>query len=65
MALGAPASKLIYDSGYLISSSGFEKSEATAAECGMRGVLALMYDEGGGDYIWGKSSAGNLGTARH
>lgn len=56
------ASELIYDSGYLISASGFEKSEATAAECGMRGVLALIYE---GGYIWAKSSARNSGTARH
>lgn len=66
-AAGAPAYEafeLIYDSGYLISTSGFEKSKAVAMECGMRDVLALIYDERGG-YIWGKSSAGNLGMARH
>jgi len=51
---GAPAyeaSKLIYDSGYLILASDFEKSEATATECGMRSVLASIYNEGG--YIFG------------
>jgi len=63
VAAGAPvyeAFKLIYDSGYLISASGFEKNEATATECGMQGVLALIYDEGA--YIWGKNSAGKFGN---
>jgi len=54
------AFKLIYDSGYLISASGFEKNEATATECGMQGVFALIYDEDA--YIWGKNSAGKFGN---
>lgn len=61
-AAGAPvyeASELIYDSGYLISANGFEKSEATAAECGMRGVLALIYE---GGYTWGKSFGEEFGN---
>lgn len=53
-AAGAPAYEafeLIYDSGYLISTSGFEKSKAVATECGMRDVLALIYDERGELYM--------------
>lgn len=54
------ASELIYDSGYLISTSGFEKSKAVATECGMRDVLALIYDEGREGLYMGQKFGGEF-----